>query len=111
MRLLRPEVRTPGPALGTGATLYNGTVALHTTQLDDGRFALVDSTRNGSRVIDVRGDAAITDDDNVWGEPGDPANQRAALDADYAVQMTWDFLRDVLGRNGLDDRGRPLSST
>jgi Zn-dependent metalloprotease len=103
----------PSEPTGTGASLYSGTVPLFTTRQSDGRFSLEDASRNGSRTVAQSSSPSgrpILDDDNVWGEAGDGADQRGAIDAHYAMQMTWDFYRDVLGRNGIDDRGTALVS-
>jgi Zn-dependent metalloprotease len=50
----------------------------------------------------------VRDDDNIWGEEGDSRMHKAAVDAQYAVQLTWDFFQQVLGRNSYDGKGAPM---
>lgn len=124
------SLQTAEPALGLGKSLHNGEVALNTTKIEAG-FELRDTTRPTERhpFMDVAGNFItdvhnvpdedsftpgdlVTDADNVWGdganylEGGSAGNrQTAAVDAAYGLQATWDFLNNVLGRKGIDDKG------
>jgi Zn-dependent metalloprotease len=92
---------------GHGRTLHSGVVPLNASVDTKGKPLLVDRTRGGSFVTEGRAflGAVPTDANGVWGEDTDSVHLRAALDAYYAMQQTWDFFRDVLGRNSYDDRG------
>jgi Zn-dependent metalloprotease len=101
---------------GTGRSLYSGVVELSTQANADGSFSLIDPTRGGSRTKDAQhyGSASlwdpVRDKNNIWGEEKEGHNVRAAIDAHYAMQMVWDFVRDVVGRNSFDDRGTRITS-
>ncbi len=111
-------------ASGTGLSQYSGVVTLDTNSLASG-FELRDMTRGtggtyGQNVVtnmnhstSVNG-AIYTDGDNTWGdglnyvETTDTTlanGQTAAVDAAYGMQKTWDMYKNVLGRNGIDDKG------
>jgi len=104
--------------VSTGAddrTLYSGIVDLNTTRLPNGQHALRDTTRgNGIETRDAQnrqtdaGSVLITDNNGHFGETTDSMRQRAAVDAQYGAQMTYDFYKDVLGRNSIDGRGEKL---
>jgi bacillolysin len=109
---------SPAPPSGTdapgrGASLYSGVVSLDTHALASGSFVLRDLSRGGSATFNA-GSAAlrnpIFDDNNIWGEATDPRSHRGAVDAHYGMQMTWDFLRDVLSRSSIDGAGEGLIS-
>lgn len=65
------------------------------------------------------GTMPFTNDSNTWGDGnafdwdtewpdrlGDTHGQTAAVDAHYAIQMTWDYYKNVLGRDGgIDGEG------
>lgn len=105
-------------AVGTGTTLYSGTVSIHTdSQTSD--FALRDLTRGSHFVEDLKGKDAyfgnpkgtlMVDVDNVWGD-GVQSNksQSDGVDAMYGFAVTWDFYQS-LGRNGIADDGRGAKS-
>jgi Zn-dependent metalloprotease len=109
-----PWNETPEPgALGSGYSLYSGVVPLQTRRLPSGKYQLQDDTRGGTRTRDsVDGFTSFLtvfeDANNVWGEATDSPRVRAAVDAQYGSQMTWDFLKEVLGRNSWDDQGSGL---
>ena len=107
-----------GTAASTGAddrTMYSGTVDLTTTRLQNGQHVLADPTRGGgvetrdaqNRQTDA-GSVAIVDNNGHFGETTDSLRQRGAVDAQYGATMTYDFLKDVLGRNSIDGRGEKL---
>lgn len=96
---------------GVGHGQYNGQVALGTLG-SPGNYLLKDDTRGGNRTTDLAhasdDDAAgtlFTDADDVWsdGSPGD--NQSAAVDGHYGAQLTWDYFKNVHGRNGIRNDG------
>ncbi|KFE64265.1 M4 family metallopeptidase [Hyalangium minutum] len=111
---------TPGtPATGKAddSTLYSGKVDLSTTKQANGTYTLEDKTRgNGVVTYDAKnkatasGQTPLTDKNDVWGEATDDSRTKAAVDAHYGAEMTYDFLKDVLGRNSLDGKGEKLVS-
>ncbi|ADO69497.1 M4 family metallopeptidase [Stigmatella aurantiaca] len=107
------------PASGTAddTSLYSGKVDLSTKKNADGTYSLEDSTRGqGVVTLDAQGKdeaqnpVAIKDNNNVWGEAGDPSRNKAAVDAHYGAQMTYDMYKNVLGRDSLDGKGEKLVS-
>lgn len=108
---------TPAPGQGDDTSLYSGKVDLSTTRNADGTYRLEDSTRGkGVATYDGRnqqrpsGKTQITDNNNTWGEARDPARARAGVDAHYGAQMTYDFMKNVLGRDSIDGKGEKLVS-
>lgn len=117
---------------GTGHSQYSGTVTLNTNSTGTG-YELVDTTRgtgganttthlSANATYDLAHAAPnnatpgtlYTDVDNTWGDGanyidgGSTSNangQTAAVDAHYGLQTTWDFYKNVLGRNGIDNAG------
>jgi len=111
---------TPGtPATGKAddSTLYSGKVELSTTKQANGSYTLEDTTRGGGIVTydaknkaTASGKAPLTDKNDVWGEASDDSRTQAAVDAHYGAEMTYDFYKDVLGRDSLDGKGEKLVS-
>ncbi|WP_395699738.1 M4 family metallopeptidase [Aquabacterium sp.] len=98
------------PANGTGKGFFNGTVAL-TTDSVTGGFALRDPSRGSQYTVDMKnrqiGKGTIfTDTDNQWGDG--TLNDRATVgvDAQYGTAMTWDYYKNVHGRNGIANDGK-----
>ncbi|MFF3849021.1 M4 family metallopeptidase [Streptomyces sp. NPDC002328] len=94
---------------GSGTGQYNGAVELGTT-LSGSTYQLVDPGRAGQRTYDLnRGTSGtgtlFTDDNDVWGD-GTPADrQTAGVDVAYGAAATWDYFKDVYGRNGIRNDG------
>ena len=102
------------PANGTGKGFFNGTVAL-TTDLVGSTYSLRDPSRGNQSTLDMKnrqfGQGAIfTDSDNAWGDG--TLNDRAtvAVDAQYGTAMTWDYYKNVHGRNGIANDGKGASN-
>ena len=114
------------PAIGTGNSQYSGTVSLNTTAVTAGGYAIQDMTRGtggtfGHNVVtnlanSTRGNGTVYqgDADNVWGDGQNyvegtsttAANgQTAAVDAAFGAASTWDYYKNVHGRNGIDNAG------
>jgi len=114
-------------AVGTGNSQYNGTVSLNTNSTATG-FELRDMTRGtggtfGNNVVTNSNHASTTstaagtiytDTDNTWGDGANyvegssttAANgQTAAVDAMFGMSKSWDFYKNVFGRNGIDGAG------
>ncbi|WP_416969444.1 M4 family metallopeptidase [Streptomyces sp. 4F14] len=104
-------------ATGDGRSLYSGTVTLETTPAG-AAHQLKDPTRGDTYTGDAadRTDTCttgacvpvppLTDDDNHWGTGTTADRSTAAVDAQYGSAMTWDYYRDVHGRNGIADDGK-----
>ncbi len=113
-----PPPPPPPPAGGADdTTLYSGKVDLQTTKNSDGTYSLNDTTRGqGVETLDAHnkeqasGATAYKDTNNVWGEKTDDARSKAAVDAHYGAEMTYDFYKNVLGRDSLDGKGEKLVS-
>ncbi|MEU9641408.1 M4 family metallopeptidase [Streptomyces sp. NPDC048188] len=107
-------------ASGDGASLYGGTVPLETTR-SGSSYRLEDATRGGTYTGDAAGrtDLCIltvclvrepatlfTDADNHWGTGTADDRASAAVDAQYGTDATWDYYRDVHGRDGIAGDGK-----
>ncbi|MFC8216774.1 M4 family metallopeptidase [Streptomyces sp. NPDC057362] len=105
---------------GDGESLYGGTVPLETTQ-SGSSYQLKDPTRGGTYTGDaenrtdlcflgiclVRAPATLfTDADNHWGSGNADDRASAAVDAQYGTDATWDYYRDVHGRDGIAGDGK-----
>jgi len=91
-------------AAGTGKSLYSGDVALETTEGGDG-FNMVDGTRGNQQVSNADTGALYTDADNAWGTGEGTDDQTAAVDAAFGASATWDYYKNVHGRNGIKNDG------
>jgi Zn-dependent metalloprotease len=113
-----------GAALGSGQSQYSGKVAISTNDTGNG-FELRDLTRgdSGNTVLDLghgtgdSGGSIFTSASNTWGDgqnyAGGATNssngQTAAVDAAYGSQWTWDYYKNIHGRNGIDGNGTATS--
>jgi Zn-dependent metalloprotease len=107
----------PGTGTGNDTSLYSGKVELSTTKNADGTYSLEDSSRgkgvvtyDGQNKEEPSGKVPFKDANNAWGEAKDAARTKAAVDAHYGAQMTYDFYKDVLGRDSIDGKGEKLVS-
>ncbi|MET7766112.1 M4 family metallopeptidase [Streptomyces sp. NPDC005393] len=94
-----------GVETGTGTSQYSGTVPLGTTK-SGSTYSLTDSTRGNHKTYDLNQGSSgtgtlFTDADDVWGG----GRQTAGVDAHYGAAETWDFYKNVLGRNGIKNNG------
>ncbi|MFP2932010.1 M4 family metallopeptidase [Pyxidicoccus sp. 3LG] len=112
-----PPPTNPPTGKADDSSLYSGKVELQTTKNADGTFSLRDSTRGkGVETFDAMnkprasGQTDFKDANDVWGEAGDNARSHAAVDAHYGASMTYDMLKNVLGRDSLDGAGEKLVS-
>ncbi|MFG6466489.1 M4 family metallopeptidase [Roseateles sp. BYS87W] len=96
-------------ASGTGKTLYSGNVALTTNSVTGG-YELRDPSRGNTYTINLAngtsGGSVVTDTDNIWGNNSTTSSQSAAADAQYGTAKTWDYYKNVHGRNGIANDGR-----
>ncbi|MBZ4409902.1 M4 family metallopeptidase [Myxococcus sp. XM-1-1-1] len=115
------EPGTPTPSSkADDTTQYSGKVEIGSTKNADGTYSLEDTSRGGGVVTrdalnrdpntDNTTHAAVTDDNDIWGEGTDSARNKDAVDAQYGAQATYDFYKDVLGRDSIDGKGEKLIS-
>ncbi|WP_105971831.1 M4 family metallopeptidase [Streptomyces geranii] len=94
---------------GEGTGQYSGTVPLGTT-LSGSTYQLTDGARAGHKTYDLNQGTSgtgtlFTDDNDVWGN-GLPSNrQTAGVDVAFGAAATWDYFKDVYGRNGIRNDG------
>ncbi|MGW0609916.1 M4 family metallopeptidase [Streptomyces sp. NPDC002788] len=107
-------------ASGDGRSLYGGTVPLQTTKSGTS-YGLKDATRGGTYTGDAenktdqclltvcltRAPATLfTDADNHWASGAASDRATVAVDAQYGTDVTWDYYKNVLGRNGIAGDGK-----
>ncbi|WP_316740106.1 M4 family metallopeptidase [Streptomyces sp. MK7] len=107
-------------ATGDGKSLYSGTVGLETT-LSGSAYQLKDPTRGNTYTGDAanktdlcflgicfqRAPATLfTDSDNHWGTGTTADRASAAVDAQYGTNETWDYYKNIHGRNGIAGDGK-----
>ncbi len=93
----------------TGVSLYSGTVNI-TTDLVGSTYYMEDTTRKMGTFNFNNGTtsaARYTDTDDVW----DSTAQKAGVDAHYGAAVTYDYFKNVHGRNGIDGNSGPGSVT
>ncbi|WNM34985.1 M4 family metallopeptidase [Streptomyces sp. Li-HN-5-11] len=105
---------------GDGKSLYSGTVPLETT-LSGSSYQLKDPTRGNTYTGDAEGKTDLcffgicfsrapatlfTDADNHWGTGTTADRASAAVDAQYGTNETWDYYKNVQGRNGIGGDGK-----
>ncbi|UQA54837.1 M4 family metallopeptidase [Polyangium aurulentum] len=102
----------------TGTSLYNGNVTIN-TYLKSGTYYLEDLDRkivtrdnrntpsSLGALLGLAGSTYdVTDANDVWGESAQ-ATQKAAVEAHYGSAKTYDYFKNVHGRNGIDGSGGP----
>jgi Zn-dependent metalloprotease len=107
-------------ATGDGNSLYSGTVPLETT-VSGSTNQLKDPTRGNTYTGDAanktdlcifgicisRAPATLfTDTDNHWGTGAASDRSSAAVDAQYGTNETWDYYKNIHGRNGIAGDGK-----
>ena len=97
-------------ATGTGKSLTAGNVVLNTIKCGS-TYQMIDSTRgNGAThnmAMKTAGMGAVfTGTTNVWGNFLVSNSQTAAADAHYGVATTWDYFKNMHGRNGIANDGQ-----
>ncbi|WP_060906322.1 M4 family metallopeptidase, partial [Streptomyces scabiei] len=94
---------------GTGNTVYSGSVDLTTTQ-SGSTFNLTDGARGGHKTYNLnRGTSGtgtlFSGPDDVWGNGSASNLESAGADAHYGAALTWDYYKNVHGRNGIRGNG------
>ncbi len=112
-------------ATGTANTQYSGSRQIHTDstgstyQMVDNFRAMHISTYNLNHGTGSGTGTIYTDSDNTWGDGANyvegssttAANgQTAATDAHYGIEVTYDFYKTIMGRNGIDNANRATYS-
>ncbi|WP_433161446.1 M4 family metallopeptidase [Kribbella sp. CA-247076] len=92
---------------GTGNSMYSGTVGIGTS----GSYTMSDPSRGGNHTTDLNGGTSgsgttFTDPDDTWGNGATSNRQTAGVDAHYGAQLTWDYYKNVHGRNGIWNNGQ-----
>lgn len=94
---------------GTGESQYSGSVEVGSAKGGSG-FQLTDEARGGHKTYDLKNGTSgqgtlFTDADDAWGDgtAGDPAT--AGVDAAYGAALTWDYYKNVHGREGIKGDG------
>lgn len=100
---------------GSGASVYSGTVTVDATQ-SGSTYSMVDPSHGNNRTCDMNNGTnannctTFTDADNAWGN-GAPSNrQSAAVDAHYGAATTFDYFKNVHGRDGIFGNGTGVPS-
>ena len=105
---------------GSGQSLYTGTDPLQLT-LASGTYQLKDPTRGGTYTTDMKNKSdsygcqllgvncsngtLFTSPDNLFGNGSTSSRESAAVDAQYGTNVTWDYYKNVHGRNGIFGNG------
>jgi Zn-dependent metalloprotease len=94
---------------GTGNTRYSGTVTLGTSQ-SGSSYTLTDAGRGNHRTYNLNRGSSGTGTlfrgtDDVWGDGTTSDPETAGADAHYGAALTWDYYKNVHGRNGLRNDG------
>jgi Zn-dependent metalloprotease len=112
-------------ATGTANTQYSGTRQIHTDstgstyQMVDNFRAMHISTYNLNHGTGSGTGTLYTDADNTWGDGANyvegssttAANgETAATDAHFGIEVTYDFYKNIMGRNGIDNANRATYS-
>jgi Zn-dependent metalloprotease len=111
-------------AEGEGHSLYSGTVPIQVQQ-SGSSYRLTDPTRGNGTTTDMQNrqdsvwcqvfgigcsnGVAITSSDTSFGNGSTSSRESAAVDAHYGAAVTYDYYKNVHGRNGIwgDGRGTP----
>ncbi|WP_443042191.1 M4 family metallopeptidase [Streptomyces sp. B21-105] len=98
-----------GIETGTGNTMYSGTVTLGTTQ-SGSTYNLTDGARGNHKTYNLnRGSSGtgtlFSGPDDVWGTGAASNAETAGADAHYGAALTWDYYKNVHGRNGIKGDG------
>ncbi len=91
---------------GTGPSLYSGTLTFETTP-NAGIYYMEDLPRKLG-TFDMKNSSTLyrfDDADDVW----DAAAQRAGIDAHHGALKTYEYFKNVHGRDGIDGNGGPGS--
>ncbi len=98
------------PVVGSGKTLYLGTMNMDTLKLGTGGYELRDQTRGNQYTLNLAnrtsGGSTFTDADNVWGSSTVLDAATVGTDAHLGEAFTWDYYKNVHGRTGIANDGK-----
>ncbi|MEU4336350.1 M4 family metallopeptidase [Micromonospora lupini] len=98
---------------GSGQGIYTGTVSIDTT-LSGSTYQMIDPVRGNGRTCDMNNGTStcttFTDADNAWGTGANSNRQSAAVDAHFGAAKTFDYFKNVHGRNGIFGNGSGVPS-
>jgi Zn-dependent metalloprotease len=100
---------------GTGNSIYSGAVPIGTTGTP-GSYSVQDAVGNYSTDLNGLGDGSgtdistvpgttFTDADDIWGNGAASDRTSAGVDAQYGAEKTFDYFKNIQGRNGIWDTG------
>ena len=96
-------------ALVTGKTLFSGTETLHADKNARGVYTLLDATRGGHKVVNMKNttyrEVAVKSSTATFGNSTLSDTNTVAADAAYGQNETWDYYKNTFGRNGIADDG------
>jgi Zn-dependent metalloprotease len=99
---------------GTGRTIYSGNVSVDTT-LSGSTYRMSDPSHGSNTACDMNNRTSgtctvFTDADNTWGTNANSNRQSAGADAYYGAAKTFDYFKNVHGRNGIFGTGSGVPS-
>ncbi|PWR16679.1 peptidase M4 family protein [Micromonospora sicca] len=98
---------------GTGNSIYSGTVSIDTT-LSGSTYQMIDPSHGNGRTCDMNNGTltctTFTDADNTWGTGANSNRQSAGVDAHFGAAKTFDYYKNVHGRNGIFGNGTGVPS-
>ncbi|SFP19940.1 M4 family metallopeptidase [Variovorax sp. 770b2] len=108
-------------ATGAGRSLYYGDLQFTTDKFGANSYRMVDPSRGDGEVLDGRDLEAgwlafspdlvpFTSPDNKWGNGATNDRKTVAVDISYGLAKTWDYFKQIHGRNGIFDDGRGVKS-
>lgn len=97
-------------SIGSAKSLFNGTVAVNTDSQTTGGYAMRDLTRGNSSINNMNkrttgSGTLMLDTDNLWGDFTTVDVATVAGDVAYGTAKTWDYFKNVHGRNGIGNDG------
>lgn len=102
---------------GTLATRYSGTVSAKTDQVSATSYRLRDPSRGGGvntynlkKKTRYASAVDFTDANNQWTEYNNATKDNAALDAHIGAQATYDYFKNVHGRNSFNNTNGAINS-
>jgi Zn-dependent metalloprotease len=105
-----PPCTAPTSAAGTGKTLYSGNAGINAQHCSEGGYQLKDLARGGAFTVNMTnhttGGTIFVDADNSWGNNSVSDATSAGADAHFGIAETWDYYKNVHGRNGIGNDGK-----
>lgn len=100
----------PTPAVGTGKTLLLGDETINIVKCGL-QYQMVDTTRGGGRTTNMGMTTLgmgtlVTGSSNIFGTNLNNTPNTVAADANVGVAATWDYYKNIHGRNGIANDGR-----